>query len=73
MSQQCWLSHEWRKNMANDDELDYGKTFKSVIGNFDDEADQAKFVELQQKNVADAERISEEMGVKGVPDSKRPI
>ena len=60
--------------MATDDgELNYNVEIKPVIGDFDDEADQEAFVAMQEANVADAERISEAMSEKCVPDAKKPI
>ncbi len=58
---------------SESDELNYDAVIKPVIGNFDDEGDRAKFIKQQEKNVADAERISAIMDDKGVPDTKKPI
>lgn len=55
------------------EELNYDYTPEPVIGDFDDDADAERFVRLQEKNAADAERISNVMSDKGVPDTKKPI
>lgn len=62
------------KKNTDDDELNYDYHPRRVIGNnFDDDKDRKEFVKLQEKNVADAKKVSDRMGRKGVPDSKKPI
>ena len=59
--------------MANADELNYDYNPEPVIGNFDDKADHEAFVQLQEQKQQYADKLSEKMGDKGVPESKRPL
>lgn len=54
-------------------DLNYDYNPEPVIGNFDDEADREAFVQLQEQNQQYADKLSEKMGDKGVPESKRPL
>lgn len=61
------------KKNTDDEELNYDYHPEPVIGEFDDVKDRREFVRLQEKNVADAERVSHRMKDRGVPESKRPL